>query len=43
MTAASWGQERQADDQGKLTVGLPWTGSHVLEVKHAIRGHRLVG
>lgn len=35
VTASGWGQEHRADEQGKLTVKLPWKGSYVLEVKHA--------
>ncbi|MDP3796230.1 MAG: cobalt ABC transporter substrate-binding protein [Polaromonas sp.] len=34
VTAAGWGQEHNTDEQGKLTVNLPWKGSYVLEVKH---------
>ncbi|HSV54374.1 MAG TPA: cobalt ABC transporter substrate-binding protein [Burkholderiaceae bacterium] len=35
VTAAGWGQEQRADEQGRLVVQLPWKGSYVLEVKHA--------
>lgn len=34
-THAGWGQEQHADEQGKLTVKLPWKGRYVLELKHA--------
>jgi len=34
MTAAGWGQNRSTDEQGKLTVSLPWRGTYVLEVRH---------
>ena len=35
VTAAGWSQQHRADEQGKLTIKLPWKGTYVLEVKHA--------
>lgn len=35
VTPSGWSQAHQTDEQGKLTVKLPWKGSYVLEVKHA--------
>lgn len=35
VTSAGWQQEHRADEQGRLTVKLPWRGTYVLEVKHA--------
>ncbi|MBA3594251.1 MAG: DUF4198 domain-containing protein [Polaromonas sp.] len=35
ITAAGWSQQHRANEQGKLTVKLPWKGTYVLEVKHA--------
>ncbi len=34
VTAAGWGREYEADEQGKFKVSLPWAGTYVLEVKH---------
>ncbi len=34
VTAAGWGREYAADEQGKFQVSLPWAGTYVLEVKH---------
>lgn len=33
-TPSGWTQEHRADEQGKLTVKLPWKGRYVLELKH---------
>lgn len=35
VSAAGWSQQHRADEQGKLTVRLPWKDTYVLEVKHA--------
>lgn len=35
VTAAGWSQQHWADEQGKLTVKLPWKGTYVIEIKHA--------
>ena len=35
VAASGWTQEMRADEQGKVTINMPWTGSYVLEVKQA--------
>ncbi|MES2950120.1 MAG: DUF4198 domain-containing protein [Pseudomonadota bacterium] len=35
VTASGWAQEHRTDEQGKLSVGLPWQGTYVLELSHA--------
>lgn len=35
ITAAGWGQNHSTDEQGKLTVSLPWRGTYVLEARHS--------
>jgi uncharacterized GH25 family protein len=35
ITSAGWSQTRRSDEQGLLTVRLPWRGVYVLEVKHS--------
>lgn len=35
VTPLGWAKEYKTDEQGKLTVSLPWKGTYVLEAKHA--------
>lgn len=34
VTPSGWAQEHHTDEQGKLTVNLPWQGTYVLELSH---------
>lgn len=34
VTASGWSRELRTDDAGRLTVGLPWQGTYVLELSH---------
>lgn len=35
IAASGWGKTLKADEEGKLTLKMPWKGSYVLELKHA--------
>jgi uncharacterized GH25 family protein len=43
VTSSGWAREHHGDDQGKVTVSMPWRGTYTAEVKHSAGAGERVG